>query len=89
MTNLDETELKKSTPPIADVGGYYCKHVMPWLIEHLRMRATGLQVFSAIQGGLLIGWSAHHHWALPVVGLISCLSFHLWILGYAKSFVAW
>lgn len=59
---------------------YFVKHVIPWLSGHLTMRSTGLQIFSAIQGGLLIGWSTKHHWSIPVLGLISCLSFYLWDL---------
>ena len=79
MSTSEPNELR-STSSSPDAGEYYSKQVMPWLIEHLRMRSTGLQFFSAIQGGLLVGWSAHHHWSIPIVALISCLSFHLWDL---------
>src|SRR2546428_788470 len=42
------------------------------------MRNTGLQVFTAVQGGLLLGWTNHHHWAFTVLGLGASLSFWLW-----------
>jgi hypothetical protein len=57
---------------------YVEKQVVPWLIAHLQMRSTGLQVFVAIQGALLYAFAATSHWALPVIGLTGCLSFGLW-----------
>ena len=57
---------------------YFEKQGMPWLVGHLTMRSTGLQVFTAIQGGLIVAWATRPHWALPLLGLISCLSFIMW-----------
>lgn len=57
---------------------YFEKFGIPWLTSHLQMRSTGLQLFTAIQGGLLIGWATHKIWAIPVAALVSCLSFYLW-----------
>jgi hypothetical protein len=57
---------------------YFQKHVIPWLVGHLSMRSTGLQVFTAIQGGLMIAWGTRPNWSLPLLGLASCLSCLLW-----------
>lgn len=57
---------------------YFQKHVVPWLIGHLTMRSTGLQIFTAIQGGLIVAWATRPYWALPLLGLTGCLSFIMW-----------
>jgi hypothetical protein len=57
---------------------YFEKHAIPWLLEHIKMRSIGLQIFTAIQGALMLGWSTHPSWPLPLLGLASCLSFYLW-----------
>lgn len=57
---------------------YIQHHAIPWFVGHLSMRATGFQIFTAIQGGLLVAWATRGHWALPLLGLASCYSFLLW-----------
>ena len=42
------------------------------------MQSLGLQVFTAIHGGLLVGWTVKVHWAFPIIALASCISFFLW-----------
>jgi hypothetical protein len=57
---------------------YVEKQVIPWMIAHLQMRNTGLQVFVASQGALLFAFVNKGHWSLAVLGLASCVSFSLW-----------
>jgi hypothetical protein len=57
---------------------YFEKHAIPWLLEHIKMRTTGLQIFTATQGALMLGWSTSRSWPLVLMGLASCLSFFLW-----------
>ena len=57
---------------------YVEKQILPWMIAHLQMRNTGLQVFVASQGALLFAFVNKGHWSLAVLGLASCLSFSLW-----------
>lgn len=61
-----------------DEMDYFEKHSIPWITGHLSMRSIGLQVFIAIQGGLIIAWSNKPVLALPIVGIASCISFYLW-----------
>ncbi len=58
---------------------YATEHVMPWLVAHLQARTTGLQVFTGIQGALLVADATIN--GDPFVagfGLISCVSALLW-----------
>lgn len=63
---------------------YVRDHVLPWMLAHVRMRATGFQIFTAVQGALLatyigsFGKLGRDKWILPVLGLLSCLSSYLW-----------
>lgn len=57
---------------------YVERQVIPWMIAHLQMRSTGLQVFVAVQGALLYGFASTKFWGVSVLGLASCLSFALW-----------
>lgn len=57
---------------------YFQKHALPWQMEHLKFRAVGLQIFVAIQAGLLVAWSSLRIWPIAVFALAACLSFWLW-----------
>jgi len=57
---------------------YYEKYCLPIIHIHLKLRSTGLQVFTAIQGVLLIGWVNKQNVVLILLGLGSTLSFALW-----------
>lgn len=67
-----------STNENQDYNEYFEKFGVPWLTGHLQMRSQGLQVFTAIHGGLLVGWTVNSHWAFPLIALASCVSFFLW-----------
>ncbi len=62
-------------PPLQQ---YFETHGLPYLLEHTKMRTTGLQSFTAIQGALFVAWSYKQHWILVFVGLASAFSFWLW-----------
>lgn len=68
----------------ADIKWYSEKHVMPWLIEHIKLRALGFQIFSAIQGALavaaanLMNDNQETLWPIAAIGLSSCISFWIW-----------
>ncbi len=64
--------------PGQDHSDYFQKHAIPWMVAHLTMRGTGLQVFSAIQSALLVAWCVHRHLSIPIFGTISTISFMLW-----------
>ena len=57
---------------------YFETHGLPYILHHLQMRNTGLQVFTAVRGALLLAWVTHPHLAIGVLGLSAVLSFWLW-----------
>ena len=57
---------------------YFARNAMPYMVGHLEMRSRALQIFTAIQGGLMYAWTQRPHWFLAVIGLASCLSIFLW-----------
>lgn len=57
---------------------YFQKHALPWQMEHIKFRAVGLQIFLAIQVGLLVAWSSLRIWPIAAFALVACLSFWLW-----------
>lgn len=42
------------------------------------MRSAGLELFTAVHGGLILAWATKTHWAIPLLGLSSCAAFFLW-----------
>ncbi len=57
---------------------YFENNAIPWLTAHLSMRSTGLELFTAAQAALVLAWATKTHWAIPALGLVSCLTFYLW-----------
>lgn len=71
-------------PPIGPHDVYFKDNAIPWMVDHLKMRGIGLQVFIAGHGVLLVGWIGSRHWLIPCLGLLTCVSFHLWDLRIRK-----
>lgn len=40
--------------------------------------ASGLELFTAVQGGLILAWATKTHLAIPLLGLSSCVAAYLW-----------
>lgn len=59
---------------------YVEKQVIPWLLAHLQMRSVGLQVFVAIQGALMVGYSVTQSIPIIILGVAMCISFFSWDL---------
>jgi hypothetical protein len=58
---------------------YFQKHALPWMIEHLRFRAIGVQIFVPTQGALFFAWHQSQHLAaVALLGLVSCVAMYLW-----------
>lgn len=69
MTMSEEDKLKLE---------YFQKHALPFLLEHIKLRAIGIQVFIPIQGVLFGAW---HFSQLPFIawfGIASCIYLFLW-----------
>ena len=58
---------------------YVEKQVMPWLIEHLRVRTVCLQVFPAVQATIFAAYAYEHEHdpAIAWFGICVCLAFFL------------
>lgn len=63
---------------LEDRAAYVEKQVLPWLTEHLKMRAVGFQVFPAVQAAIFIAYGQVRHAAIPFLGMAVCVSFLLW-----------
>ena len=57
---------------------YFQKHALPWQLEHLKLRATGLQFFIPIQGVLFGAFYLAKSPIIPIFGLATCASLFLW-----------
>jgi hypothetical protein len=57
---------------------YFREHVVPWQMEHIKLRAIGLQFFIPVQGVLFGAWHVSKLWVVAVFGIISCISIFLW-----------
>jgi hypothetical protein len=57
---------------------YFEKNAIPYLLAHLNMRSLGLQIFTAVQGALMLAWATKPNIFFAVVGFAGCLSFFLW-----------
>ena len=57
---------------------YFETHLVPYELQHMQMRSVGLQIFTAIQGGLFIGWAKTEHPALILLGFGSAIALVLW-----------
>jgi hypothetical protein len=57
---------------------YVERQLLPWLTSHLQMRNTGLQVFTAVQGALMVAYASSKFWPIIALGLASALAAILW-----------
>ncbi len=57
---------------------YFQKHALPWLIEHMKFRAIGLQVYIPIQGVLFGAWHLSKSPMVACFGIAVCICFFLW-----------
>lgn len=60
------------------LNAYVEKQIIPWLTSHLQMRNTGLQVFTAVQGALMVAYSTKQFLPIIALGLASALAALQW-----------
>lgn len=76
MINLSNKERERNKNEIR--RAYVERQIIPWLTGHLQMRNTGLQVFTAVQGALMVAYSSSQFIPIAILGLASALAAILW-----------